>query len=146
VMEAIARSGIEPNKLKLELTETLLADGIDITVAKMGNLKKMGVALSLDDFGMGYSSLSYLKRLPLDQLKIDREFVKDVLTDANDAAIARTIIGLAKSLDLEVIAEGVDTEAQRDFLLAQGCAAFQGYLFSKPLSLADLEAYADART
>jgi EAL domain-containing protein (putative c-di-GMP-specific phosphodiesterase class I) len=145
VMEAIARSGIEPSKLKLELTETLLADGIDITVAKMGNLKKMGVALSLDDFGMGYSSLSYLKRLPLNQLKIDREFVKDVLTDANDAAIARTIIGLANSLDLEVIAEGVETEAQRDFLLAQGCAAFQGYLFSKPLSLGELEAYADAR-
>ncbi len=145
VMEAIARTGITPDKLKLELTESLLADGIEVTVAKMGNLKAMGVALALDDFGMGYSSLSYLKRLPLDQLKIDREFVKDLLTDANDAAIARTIIGLAQSLRLGVIAEGVETEAQRDFLLGQGCEAFQGHLYSEPLPIEALEAYlADA--
>ena len=101
VMTAIAKSGIAPHKLKLELTESLLADGIEVTVAKMGSLKDMGVTLSLDDFGIGYSSLSYLKRLPLDQLKIDREFVKDSCTDRNDAAIARTIIGLAQSLGLE---------------------------------------------
>ncbi|WP_226986085.1 sensor domain-containing protein [Ramlibacter tataouinensis] len=145
VMSAIKESGIAPHKLKLELTESLLADGIEVTVAKMGNLKAMGVALSLDDFGMGYSSLSYLKRLPLDQLKIDREFVKDVLTDANDAAIARTIIGLAQSLHLEVIAEGVETEAQRDFLARQGCHAFQGYLFCRPLPLQRLEAFIDAQ-
>ncbi|MEO7390825.1 MAG: EAL domain-containing protein, partial [Ramlibacter sp.] len=109
VMTAIATSGIAPHKLKLELTESLLAAGIEVTVAKMGSLKAMGVTLSLDDFGMGYSSLSYLKRLPLDQLKIDRGFVKDILTDANDAAIARTIIRLAQSLGLRVIAEGVET-------------------------------------
>ncbi len=143
VMEAIARTGIAPDRLKLELTESLLADGIEVTVAKMGNLKAMGVALSLDDFGMGYSSLSYLKRLPLDQLKIDREFVKDLLTDANDAAIARTIIGLAQSLRLDVIAEGVETEAQRDFLLGHGCEAFQGHLYAEPLPIEALEAYID---
>ena len=143
VMTAIADSGIAPHKLKLELTESLLADGIEVTVAKMGSLKAMGVTLSLDDFGMGYSSLSYLKRLPLDQLKIDREFVKDILTDANDAAIARTIIGLAQSLGLGVIAEGVETQAQRAFLAQQGCYEYQGYLFCKPLPIDELEAFMD---
>jgi diguanylate cyclase (GGDEF)-like protein/PAS domain S-box-containing protein len=141
VMSAIVNSGIAPHKLKLELTESLLADGIEVTVAKMGRLKEMGVTLSLDDFGMGYSSLSYLKRLPLDQLKIDREFVKDILTDANDAAIARTIVGLAQSLGLDVIAEGVETQAQRLFLAQQGCHAYQGYLFCKPLPIEDLELF-----
>ncbi len=144
VMRAIEHSGIEPHKLKLELTESLLAHGIEVTVAKMGTLKAMGVTLSLDDFGMGYSSLSYLKRLPLDQLKIDREFVKDILTDANDAAIARTIIGLAQSLGLGVIAEGVETQAQRAFLAQQGCYEYQGYLFCKPLPIDELEAFMDA--
>jgi diguanylate cyclase (GGDEF)-like protein/PAS domain S-box-containing protein len=141
VMTAIANSGVAPHKLKLELTESLLADGIEVTVAKMGSLKAMGVTLSLDDFGMGYSSLSYLKRLPLDQLKIDREFVKDILTDANDAAIARTIIGLAQSLGLGVIAEGVETQAQRAFLAQQGCYEYQGFLFCKPLPINELEAF-----
>jgi len=143
VMDAIERSGIQPQKLKLELTESLLADGIDVTIAKMGSLKAMGVTLSLDDFGIGYSSLSYLKRLPLDQLKIDREFVKDILTDANDAAIARTVIGLAHSLDLDVIAEGVETEEQRDFLARQGCHSYQGYLFCRPLPIEELERFMD---
>jgi diguanylate cyclase (GGDEF)-like protein/PAS domain S-box-containing protein len=143
VMRAIEKAGIVPHKLKLELTESLLADGIEVTVAKMGSLKEMGVTLSLDDFGMGYSALSYLKRLPLDQLKIDREFVKDILTDANDAAIARTIIGLAQSLGLGVIAEGVETQAQRAFLAQQGCHEYQGYLFCKPLPIGELEAFMD---
>jgi diguanylate cyclase (GGDEF)-like protein/PAS domain S-box-containing protein len=143
VMTAIASSGIAPHKLELELTESLLADGIEVTVAKMGSLKAMGVSLSLDDFGIGYSSLSYLKRLPLDQLKIDREFVKDILTDANDAAIARTIIGLAQSLGLGVIAEGVETQAQRMFLAQQGCYAYQGFLFCRPLPIAQLEVFMD---
>ncbi|HEX9720235.1 MAG TPA: EAL domain-containing protein [Ramlibacter sp.] len=143
VMTAIENSGIAPHKLKLELTESLLADGIEVTVAKMGRLKEMGVTLSLDDFGMGYSSLSYLKRLPLDQLKIDREFVKDILTDANDAAIARTIVGLAQSLGLGVIAEGVETQAQRAFLAQQGCYAYQGFLFCRPLPIEQLEVFMD---
>ena len=143
VMTAIEHAGIPPQKLKLELTESLLADGIEVTVAKMGSLKEMGVTLSLDDFGMGYSALAYLKRLPLDQLKIDREFVKDILTDANDAAIARTIIGLAQSLGLGVIAEGVETREQRDFLAQQGCYEYQGYLFCKPLPIDELEAFMD---
>jgi diguanylate cyclase (GGDEF)-like protein/PAS domain S-box-containing protein len=143
VMAAIEQSGIQPHKLKLELTESLLAHGIDVTIAKMGSLKDMGVALSLDDFGIGYSSLSYLKRLPLDQLKIDREFVKDILTDANDAAIARTIIDLAHSLNLDVVAEGVETEEQRQFLARQGCHSYQGYLFCRPLPIAELEQFMD---
>jgi len=143
VMQAIEHSGVQPHKLKLELTESLLADGIDVTIAKMGSLKDMGVTLSLDDFGIGYSSLSYLKRLPLDQLKIDREFVKDILTDPNDAAIARTVIGLAHSLDLDVLAEGVETEEQRAFLERQGCYSYQGYLFCKPLPIDELENFMD---
>ncbi|MBC5765149.1 sensor domain-containing protein [Ramlibacter albus] len=143
VTSAIVKSGIEPRKLRLELTESLLADGIEVTIAKMGSLKAMGVTLSLDDFGIGYSSLSYLKRLPLDQLKIDRSFVRDILTDPNDAAIARTIIGLAHSLGLGVMAEGVETEAQRDFLARQGCEEYQGFLFSRPLPIRELEALID---
>jgi EAL domain-containing protein (putative c-di-GMP-specific phosphodiesterase class I) len=143
VLQVVRQWDVQPNKLKLELTESLLADGIDVTIAKMGSLKDMGVALSLDDFGIGYSSLSYLKRLPLDQLKIDREFVKDILTDANDAAIAKTVIGLAQSLHLDVIAEGVETEEQRAFLEKQGCFSYQGYLFCKPLPIDELEAFID---
>lgn len=143
VMGTVRKAGIPPGKLKLELTESLLADGLDVTVAKMHQLKEMGVGLSVDDFGIGYSSLSYLKRLPLDELKIDREFVKDILTDANDAAIAATIIGLARSLGLQVIAEGVETEEQREFLAQRGCQRYQGYLYSRPLTLAALEALMD---
>jgi diguanylate cyclase (GGDEF)-like protein/PAS domain S-box-containing protein len=143
VMTAVRKAGVPPGRLKLELTESLLADGLDVTVAKMRNLKDMGVGLSVDDFGIGYSSLSYLKRLPLDELKIDREFVKDILTDANDAAIARTIIGLGHSLGLEVIAEGVETAAQRDFLALQGCRHYQGYLYARPLPIEQLEAFID---
>ncbi|OYW17862.1 MAG: hypothetical protein B7Z52_06025 [Burkholderiales bacterium 12-64-5] len=141
VMAAITRSKIRPQRLKLELTESLLADRMEITLAKMGTLKALGVTLSLDDFGMGYSSLSVLKRLPLDQLKIDKSFVADVLTDPNDAAIARAIIALARSMSLEVMAEGMETPAQRDFLIEQGCEYFQGYLFSKPQPIAQLETY-----
>lgn len=144
VMTVIRDYGIVPHKLKLELTESLLAEGIEVTVAKMASLKEMGVALSLDDFGMGYSSLSYLKRLPLDQLKIDREFVKDILTDANDAAIARTIIHLARSLGLGVIAEGVETPEQRAFLAKEGCYEYQGYLFCRPLPIEELEEFIDS--
>ena len=141
VMAEIRRTGISPQHLKLELTETLLADGIDVTLARMGTLKALGVTLALDDFGMGYSSLSVLKRLPLDQLKIDKSFVAEVLTDRADAAISRAIITLAHSLNLKVVAEGVETQAQKDFLIAEGCDQFQGFLFSTPLPIGELEAY-----
>ncbi len=132
---------ITPHHLKLELTESLLATGMEVTIAKMGKLKDAGVTLAIDDFGMGYSALSYLKYLPLDQLKIDRTFVKDVLTDPNDAAIARTIIGLAQSLALGVMAEGVETEEQRAFLAWHGCESYQGHLFCKTLPIDELEAF-----
>ena len=141
VVDAIEATGIAPNRLKLELTESLLADRMEVTIQKMGLLKSLGVTLALDDFGVGYSSLSMLKRLPLDQLKIDKGFVDDVLTDPNDAAISRAIISLAQSLGLQVVAEGVETQAQRDFLAYQGCDQFQGYLFAPPLSIQALDAY-----
>ncbi|MDZ7656015.1 MAG: EAL domain-containing protein [Sulfurimicrobium sp.] len=139
VVAVLDRTGVNPCKLKLELTESLLLDNVEEIIVKMSALKAKGVGFSLDDFGTGYSSLSYLKRLPLDQLKIDRSFVRDVLTDPNDAAIARTIVALGQSLGLEVIAEGVENEAQRAFLASQGCHAYQGYLFSRPLVLEAFE-------
>jgi diguanylate cyclase (GGDEF)-like protein/PAS domain S-box-containing protein len=138
VLAVLARTGADPNKLKLELTESLLVEDMEGTIAKMTALKQKGVGFSLDDFGTGYSSLSYLKRLPLDQLKIDRSFVRDVLTNPNDAAIARTIVALGQSLGLNVIAEGVETQAQRDCLAAYGCDAYQGYLYGQPLSAEQL--------
>jgi EAL domain-containing protein (putative c-di-GMP-specific phosphodiesterase class I) len=129
-------------RLKLELTESLLVHNVEEIIVKMSLLKAHGVGFSLDDFGTGYSSLTYLKRLPLDQLKIDQSFVRDVLIDPNDAAIAKTIVALAESLGLGVIAEGVETAAQRDFLAGAGCHAYQGYYFSRPLALTDFEAFA----
>jgi diguanylate cyclase (GGDEF)-like protein/PAS domain S-box-containing protein len=141
VMAALDHSGADPYRLKMELTESLLLDGMEETIEKMNTLKAMGVSFSLDDFGTGYSSLAYLKRLPLFQLKIDQSFVRDILTDPNDAAICRTVIALAQSLGLAVIAEGVESEAQRDFLAGQGCRAYQGYLFGRPLPADGFEAY-----
>jgi diguanylate cyclase (GGDEF)-like protein/PAS domain S-box-containing protein len=141
VLAVLERTGADPHKLKLELTESVLVDNVDETIARMSALKAKGVGFSLDDFGTGYSSLSYLKRLPLDALKIDRSFVSDVLSDPNDGAIARTIIALAQSLGLAVVAEGVETEAQRDFLARHGCDAYQGYLFSRPLPIELLEEF-----
>jgi len=139
VLAALASSGANGHRLKLEMTESLLLQDVEDTIDKMGQLKAYGVGFSLDDFGTGYSSLSYLKRLPLDQLKIDQSFVRDVLTDPNDAAIARTVVALGTSLGLRVIAEGVETEAQRDFLARHQCHAWQGYLLSPPLPVAEFE-------
>ena len=140
VLAALAGAGADGHQLKLEMTEGLLLQDVEDTIDKMGQLRGYGVGFSLDDFGTGYSSLSYLKRLPLDQLKIDQSFVRDVLTDPNDAAIARTVVALGTSLGLRVIAEGVETEAQREFLERHQCHAWQGYLFSPPVAVAEFEA------
>ena len=134
VLATVKQTGADPHRLKLELTESLLVDNIEEIIEKMHRLKAKGIGFSLDDFGTGYSSLSYLKRLPLDQLKIDQSFVRDVLSDPNDAAIAKTIVTLGQSLGLAVNAEGVETQTQRDFLANAGCYAYQGYFFSKPLA------------
>ncbi|QEA14151.1 bifunctional diguanylate cyclase/phosphodiesterase [Comamonas flocculans] len=146
VLATLATTGAPTRLLKFELTESMLIGDIEATITKMGQLRGYGVRFSLDDFGTGYSSLSYLKRLPLDEIKIDQSFVRHVLTDPNEAAIARTIIALGASLDLEVIAEGVETEEQRVFLERNGCDMWQGYLLSKPVSLAAFEALVHART
>ena len=132
VLGVLGETGANPQRLKLELTETLLLDDVEDTIVRMTRLRATGLGFSLDDFGTGFSSLSYLKRLPLDQLKIDQSFVRDLLTDPNDAAIARTIVTLAHSLDLDVIAEGVETAAQRDMLASLGCHLWQGYYFGQP--------------
>jgi EAL domain-containing protein (putative c-di-GMP-specific phosphodiesterase class I) len=142
----LANSGARADLLKLELTEGLLVTEFDDVIAKMSALKARGVGFSLDDFGTGYSSLAYLKRLPLDQLKIDQSFVSDILVDPNDAAIARMVIVLAQSLGLSVIAEGVETAAQRDMLATQGCHAYQGYLFSRPLDIEVFETWVVQQT
>ena len=139
VLDLLSYTQADPQRLKLELTESLLVDDVEETTAKMVALKTHGVGFSLDDFGTGYSSLSYLKRLPLDQLKIDQSFVRDLMTDANDAAIALAVITLGHSLGLAVIAEGVETQAQQDFLHAQGCDAYQGYLLGRPMPLLAFE-------
>ncbi len=141
VLAAVERTGANPQRLKLELTESLLVKDVEGTIAKMMELKANGVGFSLDDFGTGYSSLSYLKRLPLEQLKIDQGFVRDILTDSNDAAIAKMIIALGGSMGLGVIAEGVEVEAQREFLCQLGCYAYQGYLFSRPLPLDEFDTF-----
>ena len=132
VLEILQESGADPSRLKVELTESLMLHDVEDSILKMQALRTLGVGFSLDDFGTGYSSLGYLKRLPLDQLKIDQSFVRDVLTDPNDAAIACTIVALAHSLGLKVVAEGVETPGQLDFLLRNGCRSFQGYLFGRP--------------
>jgi diguanylate cyclase (GGDEF)-like protein/PAS domain S-box-containing protein len=144
VQAAMLRTGAPASRLKLELTESMLVSNVEDVIAKMRTLKAMGVGFSLDDFGTGYSSLYYLKRMPLDQVKIDQGFVRNILVDANDASIAKMVVALANSLGLAVIAEGVETEAQRDFLASLGCLAYQGYLFNRPMPLAEFEAFVSA--
>ena len=141
VLSVLKKTGARPERLKLELTESMLAQEVDHLIERMQRLRQAGVQFSLDDFGTGYSSLAYLSQLPIDQLKIDQSFVRDVLTNPNDAAIARTVVALGKSLGLSVIAEGVETEAQREFLMSSRCYAYQGYLFSKPLEVANFESF-----
>lgn len=139
VLEIVKKAGIDPTKLELELTESLVLDNLTDGIVKMHALRDVGIRFSLDDFGTGQSSLSYLKRLPLDQIKIDQSFVRDIATDPNDAAIVRTIIGMANNLGLNVIAEGVETKQQLSFLEQNGCHTYQGYLFGKPVPIEDFE-------
>jgi EAL domain-containing protein (putative c-di-GMP-specific phosphodiesterase class I) len=139
VLATLERTGANPAKLELELTESILADNIEDVIAKMTLLKSHGIRFSLDDFGTGYSSLSYLKRLPLDQLKIDRSFVHDMVGDCSSGAIAQTIISLSRAMGLQVIAEGVETEGQRKLLAHMSCHSFQGFLFSRPVPLDEFQ-------
>ena len=132
-------TGAKPSHLKLELTESVVLESVQDAIAKMRALKLLGIGFSLDDFGTGYSSLQYLNRLPLDQIKIDQSFVRDITTDPNDAAIVQTIIAMTDALGLNVIAEGVETRQQMEYLEHRGCHAFQGYLFGKPLPLEQFE-------
>ena len=141
VLKLLEQWAVQPNLLRIELTESVLAHRVDDIIGKMNQLKAHGVGFSLDDFGTGYSSLSYLKQLPLDLLKIDRSFVRDVLNDPNDAAIARTIVALGTTLGLDVVAEGVETQAQRDFLASIGCFAYQGFLFGSPVPIEEFSRY-----
>ncbi len=139
VQRILVESGAKPALLKLELTESTVLGNVEETISTMRELKILGVSFSIDDFGTGYSSLQYLKRLPLDQIKIDQSFVRDIASDPNDAAIVQAIIAMTGALGLDVIAEGVETEAQREFLDDHGCHTFQGYLFSRPVPLDQFE-------
>ncbi|MFA6016058.1 MAG: EAL domain-containing protein [Gallionellaceae bacterium] len=140
VSEILNQTAINPHCLKLELTESIVLDDVTDTIAKMRALKQLGVSFSMDDFGTGYSSLAYLTQLPLNQLKIDQSFVRNIGTQKSDATIIQTIIGMAKNLGMEVIAEGVETQVQRDFLESMGCLHYQGYLFGKPVPLREFDA------
>jgi diguanylate cyclase (GGDEF)-like protein/PAS domain S-box-containing protein len=139
VRRSLERSGAAPAQLKLELTESVVLDNLEGVIVKMLMLNDLGVSFALDDFGTGYSSLAYLKRLPLAQLKIDQSFVRDIDNDPNDAAIVRAILAMSASLGIQAIAEGVETESQRDFLFLNGCTTYQGYLFGKPMACDALE-------
>jgi EAL domain-containing protein (putative c-di-GMP-specific phosphodiesterase class I) len=133
VAKALNESGLPPRSLDLELTESVIMENSKETLATLYELKAMGVKISVDDFGTGYSSLGYLKRFPVDVIKIDHTFVRDLATSADDAAITTAIIAMARSLKLEVLAEGVETPAQAEFLLERGCNLMQGYMFGRPL-------------
>ena len=139
VRSLVTEFGFPPSRLKLELTESLLLDNVGDSIQHMQALRALGIQFSMDDFGTGYSSLTYIKRLPIDQLKIDQSFVRDLPADRDDEVIVQAIIAMAHSLRLEVIAEGVETEEQRAFLEAQGCYAFQGYLFGRPMPIEQLQ-------
>jgi len=141
VQRVLTDSAIKPGLLELELTESMLLEDVQDTIAKMLAIKQLGVCFSIDDFGTGYSSLAYLAQLPLYQLKIDKSFVRNIPGSRNDESIVRAIITLGLGMNMSVIAEGVETESQREFLAAHGCHEYQGYLFSRPLPLPELEAY-----
>jgi EAL domain-containing protein (putative c-di-GMP-specific phosphodiesterase class I) len=140
VKAVVQHYGINPSLLKLEPTESILLNNIEQAIATMNELKIIGVRFALDDFGTGFSSLQYLKKLPLNQLKIDQSFVRDLVSDNNDRAIVKTIIAMAQSLNLEVIAEGVETEEQKQILQDNGCNHYQGYLFGRPVPIEEFVA------
>jgi EAL domain-containing protein (putative c-di-GMP-specific phosphodiesterase class I) len=137
VRDCLDRSGADPSRLKLELTESVVLENLEEVISRMQAIRALGVTFALDDFGTGFSSLAYLKRLPLDQVKIDQSFVRDVTSDLSDAAIVRAIIAMSRSLGIQVIAEGVETEAQLEFLKDNGCSHYQGYLFGKPMPIGE---------
>lgn len=139
VEEILEKTGASGARIKLELTESLALENVEDTIEKMNRLRNLGVSISLDDFGTGQSSLSYLKRLPLNQLKIDQSFIRDIATDPNDAVLVQTIIGMAQNLNLDIIAEGVETADQLHFLVTHGCLVYQGFLFSSPVPVTDFE-------
>jgi len=146
VHAALVDSAVIPARLKLELTESVVLKDVEDAILKMTTIKQMGICFSMDDFGTGYSSLSYLARLPIDQLKIDQSFVANLPGKCSDETIARTIITLGRELSMDVIAEGVETEAQRAFLQSHGCHAYQGYLYSRPLALDALDEFLKVNT
>lgn len=139
VAQILEKIGLEPSSLELELTESLMVEDVSSAIATLTQLKNLGISLAIDDFGTGYSSLSYLTQYPFDALKIDRSFVRNITDDCKNAAIVKAIIEMAHSLRLEVIAEGVETETEKDFLWRSECDVMQGYFFSPPLSAADFE-------
>jgi EAL domain-containing protein (putative c-di-GMP-specific phosphodiesterase class I) len=141
----LAETGIDPQWLELELTESAMMENVEATISSLDQLKRRGFHLSIDDFGTGYSSLSYLKRLAITKLKIDRSFVRDITIDQDNAAITSAIIALGQSLQLEVLAEGVETEEQTEFLLLRGCRLGQGFLYSRPVPAAQMEALLQRR-
>ena len=136
---AVSEYAIDPQQLILELTEGSLLQNMDASIEKMQIIKSHQIGFAMDDFGIGYSSLSYLKKLPLNQLKIDQSFVRDISIDPNDRVIVRTIIAMAKNMELDVLAEGVETQEQKQYLLENGCEKFQGYYFARPLPLVEFE-------
>jgi EAL domain-containing protein (putative c-di-GMP-specific phosphodiesterase class I) len=145
IAEALEETGLEPKYLELEITESNAMQNADNTIYTLRELKALGVRISMDDFGTGYSSLNYLKRFPIDTLKLDQSFVREITSNPTDAAIATAVIAMAHTLNLKVIGEGVEKEDQLEFLRARGCDYIQGYLFSPPLAVENLEAYMSER-
>jgi EAL domain-containing protein (putative c-di-GMP-specific phosphodiesterase class I) len=139
VESTLLSSGIAAARLKLEITESMLLHNVENVISTMRQLKALGVSFSMDDFGTGYSSLQYLKRLPLDQIKIDQSFVRDITIDRSDQEIVRTIIAMAQSMNLSIIAEGVETEQQRQLIANRGCTNYQGFLFGRPVPIEEFE-------
>jgi EAL domain-containing protein (putative c-di-GMP-specific phosphodiesterase class I) len=139
VRATLLRTGLEPEWLHIELTESTIMQSVDKTLEALVALKALGLRIVIDDFGTGFSSLAYLKRFPIDCLKIDRSFVEDLRPDTDDNFIVKAIIGLAHQLNLEIVAEGVETEMQADLLRAWGCSTFQGYLLGRPMDEASFE-------